>query len=179
MLLSRRPVFDGRVIAVAVERVALPNGHESDLEIVRHPGGAAIVAIDAEGRVCLLRQYRHAADGWVWELPAGKLEPGEPPVVTAARELVEEAAVSAGRIDSLGQLLSSPGVFTEVIHLFLARDLATATGAPEHGEVFEISWVPLREAVARALDGRIEDAKTVAGLVRAAAALGLLGAAAV
>jgi len=121
MLLNRRPVFAGRVISVAVERVALPNGHESELEIVRHPGGAAVVAIDVEGRVCLLRQYRHAADGWVWELPAGKLEPGEPPATTAARELVEEAAVSAGRLESLGQILSTPGVFTEVIQAYLRR----------------------------------------------------------
>ena len=82
-----RTVFRGRVITVNVETVRLPNGHVTDLEIIHHPGGAAVVAIDAAGRVCLIRQFRHAAGGWIWELPAGKLEPQEPPLETARREL--------------------------------------------------------------------------------------------
>src|SRR5258708_35582252 len=90
-----RTVFTGRVITVNVETVRLPNGHRAELEIVHHPGGAAVVAIDAELRVCLLRQYRHAIGGWVWELPAGKLEPPEPAPHTARREVLEEAGVEA------------------------------------------------------------------------------------
>ena len=116
-------IYEGRVIKVSVDTVELPNGMRVPLEIVRHPGGAAVVAIDAQDRVCLLRQYRHAAGGYIYELPAGKLEPDEPPEVTARRELVEEASVSATHWTSLGAYFSSPGVFTEVIHLYLATGL--------------------------------------------------------
>ena len=92
---TENTIFDGRVIKVSVDTVDLPNGVRLPLEIVRHPGGAAAAAIDAQNRICLLRQYRHAAGGYIYELPAGKLEPDEPPDVTVKRELVEEAAVSA------------------------------------------------------------------------------------
>ena len=133
---TRRPVLDGRVIRVSIDTVTLPNGHRTDLEIVHHPGGAAIVAIDDAGRVCLLHQHRHAAGGRVWELPAGRLEPDEPPAETARRELAEEAGVSAREWRSLGVSLSSPGVFTERIHLFLATGLSPVPDAREAAEVF-------------------------------------------
>lgn len=169
MLIEQKTIYEGRVIRVSVDTVELPNGHRLPLEIVRHPGGAAVVAIDAQDRVCLLRQYRHAAGGYIHELPAGKLEPDEPPEVTARRELEEEAAVSAGSFESLGRYFSSPGVFTEVIHLYLATDLRPAAGAPESGEVFEIEWWPFDLAVARAQNGELQDAKTIIGILRAAA----------
>src|SRR6187402_3091345 len=153
MLFDRKMIYEGRVIRVSVDTVDLPNGVRLPLEIVRHPGGAAVVAIDAQDRVCLLRQFRHAAGGYIYELPAGKLEPDEPPEITARRELVEEAAMSAGHFESLGAYFSSPGVFTEVIHLYLATDLTPAAGAPETGEVFEVEWWPLADAVARARSG--------------------------
>jgi 8-oxo-dGTP pyrophosphatase MutT (NUDIX family) len=168
MTIKQRTVFRGRVITVNVETVRLPNGVIADLEITHHPGGAAVVAIDTQDRVCLLHHFRHAASGWVWELPAGKLDPGESPLSTAQRELVEEAGVSALEWQSLGIVLSSPGVFTEVVHLVLARELEERTATPEASEVFESRWVPLAEALARALDGDITDAKTVIGLCRAA-----------
>jgi ADP-ribose pyrophosphatase len=167
-----REVLDGRVIRVTVDTVTLPNGHRTDLEIVHHPGGAAIVAIDDTGRVCLLHQHRHAAGGRVWELPAGRLEPGEPPAETARRELAEEAGVTARDWRPLGVSLSSPGVFTERIHLFLATGLAQVPDAREAAEVFEVHWLPLAEAVLRCLDGRIEDSKTCIGVLRAAALIG-------
>jgi 8-oxo-dGTP pyrophosphatase MutT (NUDIX family) len=148
--------------------VDLPNGVRLPLEIVRHPGGAAAVAIDADNRVCLLRQYRHAAGGYIYELPAGKLEPGEAPEITVRRELAEEAAVSAMHWESLGTFFSSPGVFTEVIHLYLATQLSAATAAPESDEVFQVEWWPLRQAVEKALDGELADAKTIIGILRAA-----------
>jgi ADP-ribose pyrophosphatase len=163
---SRR-IHEGRAVHLDLERVLLPNGHEVELEIVRHPGGAAVVAVDDGGRVCLLRQDRHAAGGWLWELPAGKLDEGEPPLATARRELAEEAGVSATEWTPLGRMISSPGVFTEVVHLFLARQLAPARAAPEHGECLEVHWIPRQEVVARALAGDIEDAKTVIALLRA------------
>jgi 8-oxo-dGTP pyrophosphatase MutT (NUDIX family) len=155
------------VITVTVEKVALPNGHAAELEIVRHPGGAVVVALDADERVCLLHQFRHAAGGWVWELPAGKLEPSEPPLTTAQRELIEEGGVAGGQWQSLGSYLSSPGVLTEVLHLYLATELVPAPAASEPSEVFEVHWVPLHEACRRALGGDIRDAKTTIGLLRA------------
>jgi ADP-ribose pyrophosphatase len=169
---QRRQVFQGRVIHVGVETVRLPNGQTVDLEIIRHPGGAAAVALDAQGRVCLLRQYRHAGGGWLWELPAGKLDPDEDPFATARRELTEEAGVEAATWQPLGRMLSSPGVFTEVIHLYLGRDLTPGLLAHEGEEIIEIHWLPLDQALAWCLDGTILDAKTLIGLFRAAAVLG-------
>jgi ADP-ribose pyrophosphatase len=163
--------YRGRVIEVTTDEVELPNGHRAVLEVVHHPGGAAVVAIDASQRVCLLRQYRYVADGWLWELPAGKLEPHEPPLATAQRELVEEAGVSASHWHSLGTCLSSPGVFSERLHLFLARDLAPASLAHEGAEVIEVHWLPLDEACEWALDGTIADCKTALGLLRGRAAV--------
>lgn len=162
-------IYEGRVIKVSVDTVDLPNGQRIPLEIVRHPGGAAVVAIDDRRRVCLLHQYRHAAGGFIYELPAGKLEPDEPPEATARRELVEEGAVSAQHWSSLGVFLSSPGVFTEVIHLYLATGLTPAAAAPEADEVFEVEWWPLDLAVERARNGELADAKTIIGILRAAA----------
>jgi 8-oxo-dGTP pyrophosphatase MutT (NUDIX family) len=169
MLIDRKEIYEGRVIKVSVDTVDLPNGLRLPLEIVRHPGGAAAVALDADNRVCLLRQYRHAAGGYIHELPAGKLEPNEPPGVTVQRELAEEAAVSASRWESLGAYFSSPGVFTEVIHLYLATELTPVKSNPEADEVFEVEWWPLDQAVARARNGELTDAKTIIGILRAAA----------
>jgi len=166
-----RPVFAGRVIRVNVETVRLPNGHVADLEIIHHPGGAAIVAIDQERRACLLRQYRHAVGGWIWELPAGKLEPREPPLETARRELLEEAGHRARTWRALGPYVSSPGVFTETVHLFLAQDLDVGRSAHEESELIEVHWLDLEDACGRALDGNISDGKTVVGLLRAQALL--------
>ena len=112
MTIERKMIYEGRVIKVSVDTVELPNGMRIPLEIVRHPGGAAAVAVDDDRRVCLLRQYRHAAGGYIYELPAGKLEPDEPPAVTARRELVEEGGVHAAQWSELGAYFSSPGVFT-------------------------------------------------------------------
>ena len=165
--LSQTVHFTGRVIRVTTDEVVLPNGHRAALEVVHHPGGAAAVAVDAEGRVCLLRQYRYVAGEWLWELPAGKLEPGEPPLATAQRELTEEAGVAASHWAGLGTSFSSPGVFNELIHLYLATGIAPATTAHDRAEVIEIHWVPLATACEWALDGTITDSKTVIGLLRA------------
>jgi ADP-ribose pyrophosphatase len=137
------------------------------LEIVRPPGGAAVVALDAHNRVCVLRQYRHAAGGYIYELPAGKLEPDEPPAETIRRELAEEAGMSAAHWQSLGTYFSSPGVFTEVIHLYLATGLEPVAARPEADEVFEIEWWPLDKAMERARSGELVDAKTIIGILRA------------
>ena len=160
-------VFRGRVVTVNIEQVLLPNGETATYEIVHHPGGAAIVAIDDAGCVCLIRQFRPAGGGWVWELPAGRLEPAEPPAETARRELVEEAGCTARQWEELGTILSSPGVFAETIHLFLARGLNAVPHQHERYEVIEVHWVDMQQAVERALGGDIRDAKTIVGLLRA------------
>ncbi|MGB5832484.1 MAG: NUDIX hydrolase [Thiohalocapsa sp.] len=167
----RETIFKGKVIDLGLERVRLPTGREVKLEVVRHPGGAAAVAVDDRQRVCLLRQYRHVAGGWLWELPAGKIDPGEGPAVTAERELAEEAGLLAVSWDPLGLLHSSPGVFTEVIHLYLARGLSQVDLGHESDEVIEVHWVPLADALIWCSDGTITDAKTLVGLFRASAAL--------
>ena len=166
-----RNVFKGNVLTLNLEQVQLPNGRVAELEIAHHPGGATVVALDTAGRVCLLRQYRHAAGGWLTEIPAGKLDGGEPPLECARRELAEEGGVSARRWDKLGEYLSSPGVLTEVIHVYLARELVAANAAPEDHEVFEVQWLPLAEAARQAADGRLRDGKTLVGLLWAAATM--------
>ena len=166
---SKREVFKGRIIRLSIETVKLPNGQVAELEIVHHPGGAAVVALDAVNRVCLLRQYRHAAGGWLWELPAGKLDNGEAPLLCAQREFEEEAGMRAQDWQSLGKIISSPGVFTEVIHLYLARTLTAVPTRREEHEVMEVHWLPWDDAQRMALAGEIDDAKTLAGLLRAQA----------
>lgn len=167
MRIKRTSVYRGKIVDVDIETVQLPNGKTADLEIVHHPGGAAALALDEEERVCLIRQYRHAANGWLWELPAGKLGPGEDPRVAVQRELREEAGLRAKEWKSLGLMVSSPGVFTEIIHLFLARQLSTGKPDPEEHEVIEVHWLPLSQALAWAVSGEVVDAKTLIGLFRA------------
>jgi ADP-ribose pyrophosphatase len=159
--------YSGRIVSLTTDEVLLPNGHHALLEVVHHPGGAAVAALDDQGRVCLLRQYRYVAGGWLWELPAGKLEPHEPPLATAQRELIEEAGVSARHWQDLGICLPSPGVFSERLHLYMASGLTPAAQAHEHAEVIHVHWLPLGEACAWALDGTITDCKTALGLLRA------------
>jgi 8-oxo-dGTP pyrophosphatase MutT (NUDIX family) len=164
-----RHVFTGRVIEVNVERVELPNGSVAELEIIRHPGGAAVVALDADDRICLLRQFRHAVGGWIWELPAGKIDNREPPLDTARRELEEEAGMAAGSWRPLGDYVSSPGVFTEVVHLFLATELTSLPPRPEEHEVFEVHWLPFTDVLRMAGSGELRDGKSLVGVYRAAA----------
>lgn len=166
-----RRVFDGKVIVVDHEQVRLPNGSACEMEVVRHPGGAAVVALDREGQVCLLRQYRYVVSDWIWELPAGRREAEEAPLVTAQRELREEAGIEARQWEGLGSMWSSPGVFTEEVHLYLAQDLCPCPAAPDAHEVFDIHWLSFSEVLTWALEGRIRDAKTVIALYRAREAL--------
>jgi ADP-ribose pyrophosphatase len=171
-----RQIFKGRIVDLRLERVTLPNGHAIDLELMRHPGASAVAAVDDEGRVVLIRQYRHAAGGYIWELPAGILAgPGEAPADCAARELREEAGLVAGELRQLGTIFTTPGFCDERIHLFLARRLTADTQAHEADEVIaEIARLPMVEALRRIRSGEIVDGKTIAGLHLAAAALGLV-----
>ena len=160
-------IHSGRIIDVSTERLRYGNGREYDLDFVRHPGAAAVVAVDGAGRVCLVRQYRHGVTDFLWEIPAGKLDTGEAPQACAARELAEETGVTARRWISLGQYLPAPGIFTEVIHLYLARDLNVGTPAPDADEELEIEWLPMAHAADKVLRGEWNDGKTALALWRA------------
>jgi ADP-ribose pyrophosphatase len=169
-----REIYNGRIVNLRIERVTLPNGAAVDLELMHHVGASAVVALDERRQVVLLRQYRHAAGGYIWEVPAGMLaSPDEAPEACAARELREEAGVTAGELTRLGMIFPTPGFCDERIHLFLARALTRG----EHGrdadeDIAELRWVPLAEALAMTRRGEIVDAKTMCGLHLAAAALG-------
>ncbi len=165
---GRRTVYRGRVVDLGIETAELPDGRSFPLEVVRHSGGAAVLALDDEARVWLLRQYRHAAGGWLLEVPAGRIEAGEEPERTARRELAEETGIRAARWSPLGSILTTPGFCDEVIHLYLAQGLSFGAARTEAHELIEVRPMPLREAVEQARSGRIRDAKTVAALLRAA-----------
>jgi 8-oxo-dGTP pyrophosphatase MutT (NUDIX family) len=160
-------IHSGRIIDVSTERLRYGNGREYDLDFVRHPGAAAVVAIDGGGRVCLVRQYRHGVTDFLWEIPAGKLDAGEPPEVCAVRELAEETGVKARLWTSMGQFLPAPGIFSEIIHLYLARDLVVGTAAPDADEELEIRWMPIADAADKVLRGEWNDGKTALALWRA------------
>jgi ADP-ribose pyrophosphatase len=168
---NRKLIYPGRLVNLGMETAQLPDGRAFELEVVRHPGGAAVAALDQENQLCLLRQYRHAAGGWIWELPAGKLEPGEPPLHTAQRELEEEAGLIAQDWHSLGEILTTPGFCDEVIYLFLARGLTHTASHAEANECLEVHWLPLAQAMEWCMNGTIRDAKSLVGLFRAQAEL--------
>lgn len=163
---SRRVIHEGAVVNLGLETVKLPNGEILALEVVRHVGGAVVMALDDRKRICLIRQFRHAAGGWIWELPAGLLERHETPLDTAYRELEEETGCSADSMIPLGATLTTPGFCTERLHLFVAPDARPGEPRPEKYEFIETHWVALEEAFAMATDGTIEDAKTIVALYR-------------
>jgi ADP-ribose pyrophosphatase len=164
---ASREAWRGRMIKVSVDTVNLPNGHTVELEIVRHPGAAAVVPVDAEGNVVLVRQVRYATGGWLLEVPAGKLDASEAAEACAARELVEETGLRPGKLVPMGAIYTSPGFTDERIWLFVATDLQPAPQALEDDEVLTLERMPLREALEKALTGEIDDAKSVCALMRA------------
>jgi 8-oxo-dGTP pyrophosphatase MutT (NUDIX family) len=175
-VLDRETVFEGPVISLYRERVSMPGGGDSVRDIVRHPGAVAVAAVDAQGRIVLVRQYRHSIGEPLWELPAGLRDAdGEPPLETARRELAEEAQLAAGRWSLLVTTYSSPGFSDEQVLVYLAEDL-TEAGRPEgfvveHEELdMTVERVPLDEAVQWVLDGRIRNSSAVAGVLAAAQA---------
>ena len=155
------------------EQTRLPNGETQSYDVVRHPGAVAVLLLDSKDRVCLLRQYRAAIGGWIWEVPAGRINLGEPPLAAARRELKEETGAVAGTYTSLGSILSSPGFCDERLYLFLMRVDTLTEPAREPYEVIETHWFTREEITRMITDHRIEDAKTIAIWHRAAAQRGL------
>ncbi len=166
-----REIYRGRIVHLQLEEVVLPSGARVALEVVHHPGAAAVVALDEQEQVVLVHQFRHAAGGFIWEVPAGTLHPGETPVACAGRELREEAGLGAGELIALGSVLTTPGFCDERIHLFLARRLMSLEQQLGHDEVLTVNRVPFARALAMIRSGEIQDAKTIAGLHHAAAYL--------
>ncbi|TWT90321.1 ADP-ribose pyrophosphatase [Pseudobythopirellula maris] len=153
-----------------VERLqTTASGDERPRQVVEHPGAVVILPLLAGGRVCLIRNRRIAVDDTLLELPAGTLEPPEPPIECARRELIEETGYRAGRIEPTPPFWMSPGILSERMHAFVAQDLSEGPAAREPGEEIENHIVPLSEALAMCHDGRIEDAKTLVMLLRWAA----------
>jgi ADP-ribose pyrophosphatase len=170
---SSRRVYDGRVIKLDVLDVTLPNGQASQREIVKHPGAVAVVALDDERNILLVRQWRMAAERIMLEVPAGTLKPNEDPLVCADRELQEETGCKAGRFERLGAFFVAPGYTTEKIHLFLATNLSDSRLPMDDDEFIELVRIPLDDAIRRVVTGEIEDGKTITGILRAARLYGL------
>jgi ADP-ribose pyrophosphatase len=161
-------------IEVSRERVTLPNGRVAELDIVHHPGAAAVVPFVSADDVLLIRQFRHAAGGTILEVPAGKIDPGDTPETCAARELEEEAGQRAGRLEKLGWIFTTPGFTDEVIHLFAAFELEPVPTRHEDDEVIEVVRLPLEEALELVWRGELTDGKSAMTLVHAARRLGRL-----
>lgn len=166
-IVRSRRLFRGRVFDLFAEDVVLRGARRTTLHIVRHPGAVAIVPVFANGDVLLIRQVRVAAGGEIVEIPAGTLEPGEPPRRTARRELVEETGHRARRWTKLAEFFTAPGFCTEEMHLYLARELAPASAERDADEVIRPLRVPFAKALAMIERGRIRDAKSIAGLLLA------------
>jgi ADP-ribose pyrophosphatase len=171
--LRTKRIHTGRIINLDEDRVRYPDGSEADVDIVRHPGASAVVPFltDPEGedpQILLLRQYRYAAGGYILEIPAGRLDPGEAPLACATRELKEENGFTAGRIEPLVTILTTPGFTNERIHLFLATDLTHGESAREADEFADVVMLRLSEALELVQRGEIPDAKTALGLLYAA-----------
>lgn len=162
-VISSHVVHRGKVVVVRVDEVALPDGRVVQREVVEHPGAVVVAALDRHDRLTLVRQYRHPVGGYLLELPAGGLEPGEEPAECAARELREEAGWAAGRLDHIGSFFSSPGFVREELHAFLARDLVAVPPRPDDDEDLELVTVPLSVLLDRPRE--MVDAKTLATLL--------------
>jgi ADP-ribose pyrophosphatase len=169
---ASRRVYSGRVLNLDVDTVRFPNGQTGELEMIRHPGAAAVVPVlsaddAADPQLLLIRQYRYAAGGPIWEIPAGRLEEGEDPETCARRELLEEAGATAGRWQQLTTIYTTPGFTDERIHIFAARDLAVREQETRRDpdEFMEAGPIPMSRALEMIRDGEIVDAKTVTAVL--------------
>ncbi|PYS52886.1 MAG: ADP-ribose pyrophosphatase [Acidobacteria bacterium] len=165
-ILSQRLLFKGRIIAVREDRVLEPSGRECLREIVLHPGAVCIVARPQPDRVVLIRQYRHAAGRELLEIPAGTLHDGEEPIQCAFRELEEETGYRARNMIERAHFWTTPGFTNEIMYLYEAFDLVKTQIHPDDDELIEVDIVPGTEALQMIDDGRIQDAKSILGLLR-------------
>lgn len=162
--MSSKNIYKGKVITLNIDTVTLPNGMTVDLEMVRHPGASAVVPMKNDGTVVLIKQFRHAAGGFIYEIPAGKLNPGEDPKSCAARELEEEIGYKAGTLELLSSIFTAPGFTDEVIHIYRATGMTKGQQHLDRDEVLEVVEMSLYEAIEMIRTGAIRDAKTMVGL---------------
>ena len=171
-MVSQETVYQGIIVNVRRDKAKLPDGRLTNREVVEHPGGVAIFAMDDQDRVAMVRQYRYPMGEIVLELPAGKLEKGEDPRDSGLRELREETGLLPGVFESMGVSYSSPGILAERIYLYFAKDLKQGPTQPDDGEFVETGWIPYQELMDMARRGEIVDGKTLAGLLKASFLLG-------
>ena len=168
MLVSSREIHRGRVVHLFEDTVTLPNGHTTTLDMIRHPGAAAVVPFLDDATILLVRQFRHAAGGFLLEVPAGKLDRGEAPEHCAARETEEEIGYRAGRLVRLGAILTTPGFTDEIIHLYTAHQLVPTAARLGPDEVLSVVRMEFAAAVAMIERGEIIDSKSICALLMAA-----------
>jgi len=166
-LLDSQRLFNGAIFGIERDRLLEENGIEIIREVVRHPGGAGALPLFDDGRVALVKQYRHPARRELLEIPAGRIEDGETPEMCAARETEQETGFRAGRIEKLAEFYTTPGFCEEKLHVYLATDLAPSSQALDHDELVEVVYLPFAEAARMVERGGIEDSKTIIALLLA------------
>ena len=166
--LSSKSVFDGRILHITLDEIELPNGKKSKREVVNHPGGVTVAALDEENNLLFVRQFRYPYKEVVLELPAGKLEKGSTPLENGKRELMEETGAEGYSYISLGQLYPSPGYTSEIIHLYACKVKSLGSSNPDDGEFLNVVKIPLDKAVEMVLNNQIPDAKTQVAVLKTA-----------
>ncbi|MBQ4631238.1 MAG: NUDIX hydrolase [Clostridia bacterium] len=166
---KRNTIYKGRVLEYVVDTVELENGLEAEREMVFHPGGVGVIAIDSEGYVYLVRQFRKPYDTDILEIPAGKLDKNETPEACGRRELEEETGLLAKKLISLGEIYPSVGYTNEIIRIFLATEFECGKSSPDEDEFVDVVKIPFAELVKMVMNGEIKDAKTVVAALKAKA----------
>lgn len=164
--MSKQRIHQGNLIALYKQKIDLPNEQHAYYDIVEHPGGSVMAAINDQRQICFITQVRPAVNDTIWELPAGCLEPSEPAKVTARRELAEETGLLAKNWYDLGSIVTTPGFCNEVLHLFAASGLSSTQTKFDPEEQIESHWLTMKDAEQKIASGEIHDAKTIALLYR-------------
>jgi ADP-ribose pyrophosphatase len=170
-LLEAETIYEARAFRLCRETATLPNGVTATIDLVHHPGSSAVVPLLPDNRVVMIKQYRHALRGFLWEIPAGTLDPGEDFLQCARRELIEEAGYQAEDFERITEILPAPGYSDERVQIFLARNLQPAPQRLDEDEVLEVAPLPIGETLAMVKEGRIQDAMTIIGLLLVSARL--------
>ncbi len=165
--IASKQIFKGRVLEFKVDTVELPDGSTASRELVSHPGGLAVIPVDDEGYVYLVRQFRKPYDDAVLEIPAGKRDKGEEPIIGAKRELAEETGLEADEYIDLGQFYPTPGYTNEVIYLYLAKGLKQGEAHPDDDEFVEVEKIHIDTLVGMIMNNEIKDGKTIAAVLKA------------